>query len=68
MSMSTIKIDANTKRQRAIEKDPRPLRRFMNMAAVPKSVPAVIPSKRAIFLFLLGNLSSTTVQIFEALH
>jgi hypothetical protein len=59
--MSTIKIEAITKRQRAIEKALRPLRKFMNMAAVPKSIPAVIPSKSAIFLFLFSNLSSTLV-------
>jgi hypothetical protein len=59
--MSTIKIEAITKRQRAIEKALRPLRKFMNMAAVPKSVPAVIPSKSAMFLFLLGKLSAPVV-------
>jgi len=39
-----------------------PIRRFMNvinMAAVPKSAPAVIPSKRAIFLFFFDRLSAT---------
>jgi len=55
MSKRAKNIEAIIKRQRAMEKTFRPLKRRMNMAAVPKSAPAVIPSKRAIFLFLFDS-------------
>jgi len=54
------KMDAITRRQRAFEKTFKPSRRRKNMAPVPKSAPAVIPSKRAAFLFLFDRLSAPT--------
>ncbi len=47
--------EAIIKRQKAIEKTLRPVRKRINMAAVPKRVPAVAPSRSATLLLLLGK-------------
>jgi hypothetical protein len=44
----TAKItDATTKRQKAMEKTLTPVKKFINIAAVPKRVPATMPSRMA---------------------
>jgi hypothetical protein len=48
--------EAITSRQRAIEKTLTPANKRMNMAAVPKSAPAVAPSTSETLLLLFGAL------------
>jgi hypothetical protein len=52
---------ATTKRQKAIEKTLTPVMRFMKIAAVPKRVPATMPSRMASF-----RLRSTITCAFAA--
>ena len=61
--ITTKTKDAIIKRQNAIDKTLTPVRKRMNMAAVPKNVPAIAPSKRASLRLLLGTLRSPLLRL-----